>query len=117
LNLAKLHHFGGNNVAFEKCMNPKRAHTFLEDGYYKSTCYLETNQHPYNWETLLKTYNVEGLAQRNRYLVSFFHKGIVSLMIRGQVLIWPLQSNSKHNFQIFASNLSGLESLTTNTQI
>jgi hypothetical protein len=50
-NLAKLHHFGAKNVAFEKCMDPKRVRTFLEVGYYKNTCNLETNRHPHNWET------------------------------------------------------------------
>ena len=43
LNLAKLHYFGAKNVAFEKCMDPKRVHTFLEVGYYNNTCNLETN--------------------------------------------------------------------------
>ena len=51
LNLAKLHHFGAKNVAFEKCMDPKRVRTFLEVGYYKNTCNLETNRHPHKWET------------------------------------------------------------------
>jgi hypothetical protein len=82
LNLAKLHHFEAKNVAFVKCMDPKKLHIFLEVGYYNNTCNLETNRYPHNWETKLqllkkkchlqKTYNVEGLAYRNRVLSFIF---------------------------------------------